>query len=108
MYVGTRECLAGPKILTLPNSDPGCKASLPEVPAGNVKKFCTFFVRNVHVEDNGILFEYAYSFFWDQFLTLPNLDIITAHSSLITAQMGSVLDCLGDYLIRKTIYSEIF
>ena len=25
-----------------------------------------------------------------QFLTLPNLDFITAHSSLITAQMGSV------------------
>ena len=37
-----------------------------------------------HVEDNG---EYAYS---DQFLTLHNLDFITAHSSFITAQMGSV------------------
>ena len=29
--------------------------------------------------------------FEDQFLTLPNLDFITAHSSLITAQMGSVI-----------------
>ena len=31
--------------------------------------------------------EYAYSFLR---LTLPNLNFITAHSSLITAQMGSV------------------
>ena len=28
--------------------------------------------------------------FEDEFLTLPNLDFITAQSSLITAQMGSV------------------
>ena len=28
--------------------------------------------------------------FEDEFLILPNLDFITAHSSLITAQMGSV------------------
>ena len=41
-----------------------------------------------HVEDNGILVEYAH--FQHQFLTLHNLDFITAHSSLITAQMGSV------------------
>ena len=36
---------AGPKIsifLTLPNSDSGCKAALPEVPAGNKEKFCAF------------------------------------------------------------------
>ena len=38
---------------------------------------------------NGILVKYAYSFL-RLILTLPNLDFITAHSSLITAQMGSV------------------
>ena len=42
-----------------------------------------------HVEDNGILVEYAYSF-----LTLicntAHLDFITAHFSLITAKMCSV------------------
>ena len=43
-----------------------------------------------HVEDNGILFEHAYSHFEDEFLTLPNFDFITAHSSFITAQMGGV------------------
>jgi len=32
-----------------------------------------------HVEDNGLMVEYAYSFLR---LTLPNLDFITAHSSL--------------------------
>ena len=42
-----------------------------------------------HVEDNGILVEYAYSFL-RLTLTLPNFDFITAQSSLITAQMGSV------------------
>ena len=29
--------------------------------------------------------------FEDEFFTLPNLDFITAHSSFITAQMGSVI-----------------
>ena len=42
-----------------------------------------------HVDDNGILVEYAYSFLRLIF-TLPNLDFITAHFSLITAQMCSV------------------
>jgi len=44
-----------------------------------------------HVEDNGILVEYAYSFF----LTLPNLDFITAHFSLITGKMCSVTPYFG-------------
>ena len=39
------------------------------------------------MEDNGILVKYAYSFLK---LTQPNLGFITAHSSLITAQTGSV------------------
>ena len=39
-----------------------------------------------HVEDNGILVECTYSLI----LTLPNLAFITAHSSFVTAQMGSV------------------
>ena len=43
-----------------------------------------------HVADNDILVEYAYSFLRLIFLTLPNLDFITAHSSLITAKMCSV------------------
>ena len=34
--------------------------------------------------DNGILVEH----FEDEFLTLPNLDFIPAHSSFITAQMA--------------------
>ena len=42
-----------------------------------------------HVEDNGILVEYAYSFL-RLILTLPNLGFITAHLSLITAKMCSV------------------
>ena len=42
-----------------------------------------------HVEDNGILVEYAYSFL-RLILTLPNLDFITAHFSLIAAKMCSV------------------
>ena len=57
--------------LTLPNSDLGCKAVLPEVPAGNLEKFCTFtmawkrshyisqMILFFHVEDNEILVEYA-------------------------------------------------
>ena len=48
---------------------------------------CRFSV--FHVEDNGILVEYAYSLL-RLILTLPNLDFITAHSSFITAQMCSV------------------
>ena len=46
-----------------------------------------------HVEDNGILVEYAYSFL-RLTLTLPNFDFITAQASLITAQMGSVTPLL--------------
>ena len=61
------------------NSDPGCEAPLPDVPARNVHFF--FF----HAEDN----EYWLNML-TQFVTLPNLDLITAHSSLITAQMCSV------------------
>ena len=43
----------------------------------------------LHVENNGMLVEYAYLFLI-LIVTLPNLDFITTHSSLITAQMGSV------------------
>ena len=38
--------------------------------------------------DNGILVKYAYSCL--KIITMSNLGFITAHSSLITAQMGSV------------------
>ena len=46
--------------------------------------FSIFFIRMFlffHVEDNGILVEYAYLFL-DQFLTLPNFDFITTLSKL--------------------------
>ena len=85
--------MSGPKIstfLTLPNSDSGCKAALPEVPMGNEEKLCTFmlawkcfhYISEVSglksnccfgifllelflffvVEDKWIMVEYAYSF----------------------------------------------
>ena len=54
-------------------------------------RFSIFF-RNVyiHMEDNGYWLNMPILIVKDEFLTLPNLDFITAHSSLITAQIGSV------------------
>ena len=53
----------------------------------NDYRFSNFFLSEIfsffHVEDNGILVEYTYSFWRLIFFN-------TAHSSLITAQMGSV------------------
>ena len=43
-----------------------------------------------HVEDNGILVEYAYSFLRLIFNTAQLMHFITAHSSLTPAKMCSV------------------
>ena len=50
------------------------------------------------MEDNGILVKYAYSFLK---LIQPNLGFITAHSSLITAQTGSVTPLFCILVLQK-------
>ena len=88
-----RERKTGPKIsifLALPNSDLGCEAPFSKLSWETLQNFVSEMFSFFHVEDNGNMLTH----FKDKFLTLHNLHFITAHSSLITAQMGSVTPLL--------------